>query len=130
MIDFISTRTSTDPQTAACARLLTAVITQAIQDACTPMTTEERKQKKNLNTNARRAIRFLFGADSVFPLYAELIGVSHEAIRFALLNKAAEPQIAKKPLFTDADRRAIRVRLMLTDDDVVEGEETADEATV
>jgi len=108
MIDFVSTRQTTDAQTAACARLLAAVIAQAIKDACKPMTADE---KRNLDSEARQAIQFLFGADSVFPLYASLIGSSAEAIRFALLNKAEDMVPAASRGFSDMDRRILKGRM-------------------
>ncbi len=111
MIDFVSTRQTTDAQTAACARLLAAVIAQAIKDACKPMTADEKRKERNLDSEARQAIQFLFGADSVFPLYASLIGSSAEAIRFALLNKAEDMAPAESRGFSDMDRRILNGRM-------------------
>ena len=111
MIDFVSTRQTTDAQTAACARLLAAVIAQAIKDACKPMTADEKRKKKNLDSEARQAIQFLFGTDSVFPLYASLIGSSAESIRFALLNKAEDMVQVASRSFSDMDRRVLKGRM-------------------
>ena len=111
MIDFVSTRQTTDAQTAACARLLAAVIALAIKDACKPMTAYEKRNERNLDSEARQAIRFLFGADSVFPLYASLIGSSAKAIRFALLNKADDMVPAASSGFTDVDRQILEGRM-------------------
>lgn len=86
MIDFLSTRASTDAQTRACARLLVAVIAMAIKDACSPMNKKEKRLSQNLKDEARGAISFLFGARSVFPLYASMIGSSAEAIRSVLID--------------------------------------------
>jgi hypothetical protein len=110
MIDFVSTRQTTDPQTAACARLLAAVIAQAIKDACAPMSGEEKKQERNLNTDARQAIKFLFGADSVFPLYAVLIGSSADDIRAALLRRANAAGDADRGI-SDMQRRIVAGRM-------------------
>ena len=111
MIDFVSTRQTTDAQTAACARLLAAVIALAIKDACKPMTAYEKRKERNLDSEARQAIRFLFGADSVFPLYASLIGSSAEAIRFALMNKADDMVPAASSRFSDVDRQILEWRM-------------------
>jgi len=111
MIDFVATRNTTDTQTAACARLLTAVIAQAIKDACKPMNAKEKAAERNLDDEAREAIRFLFGAESVFPLYASLIGSSAESVRFALLNRPDDIGAVGGRLFTDMDRRVLSGRM-------------------
>lgn len=110
MIDFVST-SAADPQTVACARLLSAVIAQAIRDACKPMNSREKREDRNIDGDAQKAIRFLFSPDSVFPLYAQLIGSSAESIRSALINKADEVTSSPKALFKEADRRTLRARL-------------------
>lgn len=89
MLDFVSTRATTDEQTAKCAKLLAAVIAQAIRDACAHITAETSAEQRRRDANAREAILFLFGPDSVFPLYAALIGSSAYAIRAALMALAA-----------------------------------------
>lgn len=110
MIDLTSTREETDPQTRACARLLTAVIAQAIRDACTPMTSTEKREHRNLDANATEAIRWLFNPDSAFTLYAQLIGSSADSIRAALLEKA-DSLAPVTHAFTDMDRRILQGRL-------------------
>lgn len=110
MIDFVSTREGTDQQTAACAKLLAAVIAHAINDACTPIGYREKTDSKNLDVNARDAINSLFSNDSVFPLYASLIGSSAEAIRVALLDKPDTAIIVTSKQFSDMDRRILRIR--------------------
>lgn len=105
MIDLVSTRDGVDHQTAACARLLTAVIAQAIRDACKPVSKEEEKKCMNMDLDARAAIKFLFGDESVFPLYASLIGSSAESIRKAL----TEPKRGDHGL-TEMDRRFLSAR--------------------
>lgn len=111
MIDFVSTRQTTDAQTAGCARLLTAVIAQAIKDACKPITDDEKQKKIDIDSEALQGLRFLFGADLVFPLYARLIGSSAESIRFALLNKADDMAPAARRAFSDMDRRVLKARM-------------------
>lgn len=70
MFDLVSTRANTDPQTAACARLLAAVIATAVQDAL---------------HGDKTAARFLFGSDPAFPAYAKLIGTSAPVLRERLV---------------------------------------------
>jgi hypothetical protein len=111
MIDFVSTRDTTDPQTAACARLLAAVITQAIGDASTPPNKEEKKECRNLNTDALSAIDFLFGNGSVFHLYADLIGASAESIRHALINVRQAPGLNTRVTYKEEDQRILLIRL-------------------
>lgn len=127
-MDFYSTRPDVDPQAAACANLLTAVITQAIKDASAEMSKNEKRLQRNLNSNARQALRFLFGSKSVFPLYAELIGISADAIRAALLKKSEGLPTAKKPLYTESERRIFHARVRWSAIDL-ECEEVADEET-
>ncbi len=111
MIDFVSTRETTDPQTAACARLLATVITHAISDASTPPNREEKKENRNLNADALAAIDFLFGEDCVFPLYADLIGSSAESIRHALINVRQLPALNTRVTFREEDQRILLARV-------------------
>jgi len=111
VIDFVSTREGTEPQTAACAQLLSAVIAQAIRDACIKPTEKEQKAKRNIDTEASDAIRFLFGKNSVFQAYAQLIGADAEQIRNALLNRAEDTISATKKQFGDQERRILRARV-------------------
>lgn len=114
MIDLVSTR-NVDEQTRACARLLASVIAQAVQDAATPFGTVllhdklvyESKTKRNLNLDARSAVRWLFFPNSVFPLYASMIGLDAQAIRENLLNNRYEDS----RLLSSEQRNIIRTRL-------------------
>lgn len=115
MIDFVSTRTTVDHQTQACARLLAAVISQAVQDAAIPFGNfnikgrifDENKLKKNINSTARAAIQWLFFPGSTFPAYASLIGLNAKSIREHLL----EHRYEESKLITTEQRRIIRIRL-------------------
>jgi hypothetical protein len=111
MIDFVSTRETTDPQTAACARLLATVIAHAISDASTPPSRDEKKQGRNLDSDAIAAIDFLFGEDSVFPLYADLIGASAESIRHALINVRQPPALNTRVTYREEDQRILLARV-------------------
>lgn len=76
MIDFISSNPNADTQTVACARLLAAVIAQAIEDASNKTTTD---------TEKHLAVQWLYDEESTFSSYAAIIGVNAEALRKALL---------------------------------------------
>lgn len=105
MIDLVSTRT-TDVQTARCAQLLAAVISQAIKDAAIKPSDEERKHRRN-SRHAYRAIKFLFEKKGIFDAYAYMIGMSGDSIRAALLSNVT---LQKQSLFTEEERRIIKVR--------------------
>jgi hypothetical protein len=111
MIDFVSTRETTDPHTAVCARLLATVIAHAISDASTPPSRDEKKQGRNLDSDAIAAIDFLFGEDSVFPLYADLIGASAESIRHALINVRQAPALNTRVTYREEDQRILLARV-------------------
>jgi hypothetical protein len=87
VIDLISTRVGTELEAAGCARLLAAVIAQAITDATEDFLPEE---------ESIAAALWLFDPKSVFPLYAHLIGVDAEGIRRNLLEgKDADKFVAR-----------------------------------
>lgn len=131
MIDLLSTRNNVDDQTRACARLLAAVIAQAVQDAATPFSVfkgkddkpiYESKVKRNLNREARLAIRWLFFPDSLFPGYASLIGLNAQAIRDNLLSHRYETS----KMLTTEQRRIITMRLQFERMDTQPVEESYD----
>ena len=107
MIDFASTRTTTPEELKGHYNFLTWFITERILLAATPSSQEERKAGVNTDPDGRLGIEYLFGQESsAFELHAELIGSSATAIRNALLS-----DVPLKPgRFTDAHRRAIRIR--------------------
>ena len=110
MMDFLSTRINTDSESARCARLLAAVIAAAIEDAGNAPTNEELKNQRNICKKACAAIHWLFDEQSVFPLYASLIGVDAESIRRALLEVNVAPDSVSGKLFKPTQRRALRLR--------------------
>lgn len=95
MIDFISSDSSADPQTVACARLLAAVIATAIEDASNPKYTVDQ---------AVTAVAWLFEESSSFEKYAKLIGADASAMRRALLAEPGDFE-PKKSLFSSKKRR-------------------------
>jgi hypothetical protein len=100
MIDFISTHDDAHPQTVACARLLAAVIAQAIDDA---------SNRQSSGAEANAAIDWLFGADSTFTKYAGLIGANAQAIREALLAPHRPTDFSpKQSKFDESKRRLLR----------------------
>lgn len=98
MIDFISTHPSAHPQTVACARLLAAVIAQAVEDA---------SSKQVAMADNAAAVSWLFDRSSLFSKYAALIGADAEVIRNALLTPASgnEPINSR---FDESRRRYLR----------------------
>ena len=94
MIDFISSNPSAHPQTVACARLLAAVIAQAIEDASSRQAT---------GAENFAAIDWLFSTTSAFEDYARLIGADAGQIRTALLEPP--PDIEPKSSRFDTSRR-------------------------
>lgn len=116
MIDFVSTSAGVEPQARGSARLLAAVIAKAIVDAAEPFSKNEKKRRRNLNSEARQAIHFLFARNTVFPLYASLIGSSAKAIRVAVMNPHSTITYKNSGLSFDAgSTRQIRQRLRLND---------------
>jgi len=100
MIDFISTNPSADPQTVACARLLAAVIAQAIEDASNSQST---------TGDALAAIDWLFSEGTSFEQYAVLIGMDAQSMRDALLAPPDPTQVKPKlDRFDESKRRRFR----------------------
>ncbi|MDE2202697.1 MAG: hypothetical protein KGJ38_08215 [Burkholderiaceae bacterium] len=97
MIDFTTTRNGVDPQTAACARLLTAVLVAAVRDASEPLTPEECQERRNLLRRPTEALRFLFGPGPAFTVYARAVGSSEAPLRRALCEN--NPVVAQRRAF-------------------------------
>ena len=99
MIDFVSTNPSAEPQTVACARLLAAVIAQAIDDAT----------DKNISeTEQYLAVHWLFSPDSTFSSYAAIIGLDAGAFRTALLSPPSDNE-PRKSKFGPIQRRMFKL---------------------
>ena len=113
MIDFVATRGGCDPESAACARLLTAVITTAIRDAVAPAPKKEGYERRDVLFKAREAIEWLFDDQSVFPLYAQLIGSDAPSIRRALMTSPSGEMEPIRPMFSAIDRNTFSYRLNL-----------------
>lgn len=71
-IDFVSTREGVDVQSQRCARLIGAVIAQAIKDLTERPIEKERTGKININKNAIRSIHFF--NSPAFINYAAMVG--------------------------------------------------------
>lgn len=100
MIDFVSTHPDAHPQTVACARLLAAVIAQAVDDA---------SSSKSTIAESSAAVDWLFDETSTFAKYAYLIGADAQAMRGAMLapHEAAELQPLHNK-FDESRRRKLR----------------------
>jgi hypothetical protein len=94
MIDFISSNPNAHPQTVACARLLAAIIAQAIEDA---------SSKHPTGAENFAAVDWLFSETSSFEDYARMIGADAGQIRAALLKPP--PEIEPKSSKFDASKR-------------------------
>ena len=103
MIDLVSTRFETDPEVAACARMVAAIISQAIEDACMrlPLSPKKRREAQYI---ADGGIRFLFGDDPQFSKYADLIGISAETVRQAITQERND----RMETLSDADVKLIK----------------------
>ena len=112
MIDFVSTRETTSPETAACCALIAAIIAQAVRDATQPLTKEELRRRTNIDADAKQAMRFLFNEGTDFPRYAKPIGMSADALRTRLSRPRDQFEIEPRiPIFGWKKRRMIRLRL-------------------
>lgn len=120
MFDLVSTTPGADQQSIRCARLLAAVIAQAITDASAKITAEELERHKALGEPSK-ALNWLFSQRTTFKLYATLIGTNPDTIREALLsnNKIFYPPInykrREKPQenpkrYSEFDRRNLQAR--------------------
>lgn len=103
-IDFLSTREGTDIQTQRCAKLIAAVIAQALKDLTHKPTAQERKNRMNIEPSAIRSVNFFKG--KVFLQYAALIGMDGNEF----MNRAVHGSISAKQI-SEADVRAMRARL-------------------
>lgn len=100
MIDFVSTHPSAHPQTVSCARLLAAVIAQAIDDASSTKTTI---------AEAYEATNWLFDDDFMFTKYAHLIGANAQAMREAMLEPHKQTDVQQvHNKFDETKRRRLR----------------------
>lgn len=110
MIDFVSTRDKIDVETVRCARLLAAIIAQAIRDAARKPTKDEKKFRRS-HKHAYLSMTFLFEPHGAFDVYAGLIGLDAESVRVALLSRRRLSSSSHvKHLFNEQDRRIIQMR--------------------
>jgi hypothetical protein len=115
MIDFYSSRPGADPQAVACARLLVAVIVQAVQDASADLSVKELAERKNLNTNAAESIHFLFiERGGRFEQFCELLEIDAERLRLALLEKADAYEMPVTRAFGSRERRVLHARYRMS----------------
>lgn len=112
MIDLVSTRAAVDPQSAACARLLGAIVGDAIRGACLKPYPDEYAKSRNVDRQRSEhdplaSIWFLFDDESDFPVYARLMGIDAQVIREQLLSM--QPMAFTKK-FTDEQRKILQLR--------------------
>lgn len=117
MIDLVSTRAGVEPQTAACCRLIAAIISAALQDLCIKPDKTEAKACANINPHARQSVEFFFGTGDKSPIvdyYAAMIGLSGQAIREAIMSDRPLKEVSAPRIVgfgaTDRLRAQARVR--------------------
>lgn len=103
-IDFLSTREGIDVQTERCAKLVAAVIAQALKDLMKKPTAQERKNRINTDPSAIRSVNFF--KSKVFLQYSALIGMDGDEF----MNRAKRGDISSKQI-SEADVRVMRARL-------------------
>lgn len=107
MIDFVSTQAGINSQSAACARLLAAVIARALEDLAIKPTEKEWKNGVNLQAEPTRSVRFFKG--KLFPHYAALIGMDAKSFIYYLTQEGKKGHRGSR--FDEMDYRTIRSRL-------------------
>lgn len=111
MLNLMRTHDAVDPQIQGCAKLLAAIIADAIHCAGSKPRPDEVEFEMSMNwesCDAARSIWFLFDHKSPFDLYAKLIGLEAEAIREALLDPSKN--YLPKGEFSASQARIIRIR--------------------
>jgi hypothetical protein len=111
MIDFNSTKQSTNREIVPYLRLLAAIVSQAVQDAAmVSIKSADKKNIREVENNALSALRFLFGQHDDFSTMAGIIGFDAEDMRRALVNGKNSPFGVSS--YTDRMRSTIRQRLL------------------
>lgn len=111
MLDLMRTNNNVDAETQGCAKLITAIIADAIHCAGSKPRDKEVEFKTSMNwesCDAARSIWFLFDDESPFNLYAKLVGLDAIAIREALLDPSKN--YLPKGEFGPTQARVIRIR--------------------
>jgi hypothetical protein len=109
MLDFLSSRPSTDEQTRRCAGLLATIIADSIRTLGVKPRKEEFKRRGS-DGDAQESLNFLFRKDSPFPVYAQLIGLDAQAIREKVL-QISEHDKNLVPDWGPMQRKAARLRI-------------------
>lgn len=78
-----------DAEAQACARLVMAIVLQAIDDASSMPSRAEVEHRQNFNATARTALRWLFSGDTEFDLYVAALGLDVDTVRHKLLDPNA-----------------------------------------
>lgn len=112
MLDFISTRTNTDPESAGCAKLLAAIVADSIRGAGLKPYPMEFKTSKNIDINSeghdpRLSVWFLFDDKSNCRKFCNLIGFNLDQIRDALLSTK---NIIFTTSFNETHRQYVQLR--------------------
>jgi len=115
MVDFTSTQVGIEPQAQRSARLVAAVIAQALKDLTIPLTITEKKQRLNIITDAYESLKFFYSPESPFKRYAYMVGIDPKSFLYNLELRMHSRGVGsgKKPFLTHRDLRIIRVRVSM-----------------
>lgn len=119
-IDFVSTREDTDVQSQRCARLVGAIIAQALKDLMERPSAKERSDKMNINVNAVRSVYFF--NSQTFINYAAMVGFDGKEFLERLVKGGTtieyngeewvtKNRVVPKNYISEMELRTIRARL-------------------
>jgi hypothetical protein len=112
MVDFTSTQVGIDAESQRSARLLAAVLAQALKDLTIPPTGQEKKQRLNINRDAYESLRFFYEPESPFKRYAYLVGLDPKAfiqnLELRMLSRGVG--VGKNTSLSHCDVRIMRIR--------------------
>lgn len=119
-IDFVSTRNDIGVQSQRCARLIGAIIAQALKDLMEKPTSKERVNKMNINVNAVRSIYFF--NSQAFINYAAMVGFDGKEFLDRLVKGGTtiehngeewvtKNRVVPKNYISEMELRTIRARL-------------------
>lgn len=114
MVDFTSTQVGIEPQAQRCARLLAAVLAQALKDLTIVPTGSEKKQRLNMNRDAHESLKFFYEPESPFKRYAYLVGLDPKAfiqnLELRMLSRGVG--VGKNTSLSHRDVRIMRIRVI------------------
>lgn len=107
MIDFVSTRTEVDEATKQNARVLAVVIATRLSFLWTPLSKEERSQRRNLDKDVLKSLHYFFDPESSFETHIDFIGGDAQTFREHLLGTH---RLLEGGTFNETQRRTLQLR--------------------